>query len=248
MMFSEAGGHRITGRYPVMTRRLASMLLTFSVFMAFAVPQLSAQRKEVRKVEDAIEVFRAFAKIPETRAPESMMSGAHGVAIIPGVQKLGLVVGGEYGTGLIVARNDDGSWGSPVFIILKGGSIGLQIGAQTLDLVLSFRTRSSIERVMEKGFTLGVDASVAAGDVGRRAAAGTDADLKAEIYSYSRSQGLFAGVSMAGARIEVDGEANAAYYGKAGIGPEEILKGRGLALPASAIELSRLLAVLPTGR
>jgi lipid-binding SYLF domain-containing protein len=225
-----------------MTKRSVPVFLAFCVFVTFAIPQLFSQQKETRKVEDAIEVFRAFSTIPETRAPESMMNDARGVAIIPGVQKVGLIVGGEYGKGLIVVRNDDGSWGSPVFIVLKGGSIGLQIGVQTLDLVLSFQTRRSIERVMEKGFTLGVDVSVAAGTFGRRAGAGTDPDLKAEIYSYSRSQGLFAGVTAAGARIEIDDESNAAYYGKAGIRPADIVKGRGLVIPASGIELSRVLA------
>ena len=224
-------------------RRLVSVLLASAVLAAFAVPPVFSQRKEVRKVEDAIEVFQAFTRIPETSIPASMMGEAHGVAIIPGVQKAGLVIGGEYGKGLLVARNEDGSWGSPVFIVLTGGSVGLQIGVQTLDLVLSFHTRRSIERVVEKGFTLGVDASVAAGDDGRRAAAGTDAELKAEIYSYSRSRGLFAGISVAGARIAIDDEANSSYYGKAGIRPAEILKGRGFVLPASAVELSRILAL-----
>jgi lipid-binding SYLF domain-containing protein len=226
-----------------MTRRLVSVLLASFVFVALAVAPVFSQAKEVRKVEDAIEVFQAFTRIPESRIPASMMSEAHGVAIIPGVQKAGLLIGGEYGKGLLVARNDDGSWGAPVFIVLTGGSVGLQIGVQTLDLVLSFRTRRSIERIMEKGFTLGVDASVAAGDVGRRAAAGTDADLKAEIYSYSRSRGLFAGISVAGARLEIDNEANSSYYGKPDIRPPEILKGRGFVLPASAAELSRILAL-----
>ena len=226
-----------------MTRKYMSVLLAAVLFAALGVPQVFSQRKEVRKVEDAIEVFQAFTRIPETSIPASMMNEARGVAIIPGVTKAGLVIGGEYGKGLIVARNDDGSWGSPVFIILTGGSVGLQIGVQTIDLVLSFRTRRSIEKIVEKGFTLGVDASVAAGDVGRRAAAGTDADLKAEIYSYSRSKGLFAGVSLAGARIETDDEANSAYYGRAHIPPADILKGRGLVLPASAADLSRILAL-----
>jgi lipid-binding SYLF domain-containing protein len=224
-----------------MTRKSVSVILTLCVFAAFTVSPLFSQRKEVRKVEDAIEVFRAFSTMSETRAPESMMSDAHGVAIIPGVQKVGFLVGGEYGKGLIVVRNADGSWGSPVFIILKGGSFGLQLGVQTIDLVLSFRTKGSIERVMVKGFTLGVDASMAAGTLGRQAGASTDDNLKAEIYSYSRSQGLFAGVSIAGAGIEIDDEANAAYYGKADIRSAEILRGRGLVLPASAIELSRIL-------
>ena len=226
-----------------MTRRFVPVLLVIFVCAALAVPQVFSQRKEVRKVEDAIEVFQAFTRITESRIPASMMSEANGIAIIPGVQKAGLVIGGEYGKGLLVARNEDGSWGSPVFIILTGGSVGLQIGVQTLDLVLSFRTRRSIERIMEKGFTLGVDASVAAGDVGRQAGAGTDADLRAEIYSYSRSKGLFAGISMAGARLEIDGDANSSYYGKADIRPTEILKGKGLVLPASAMELSRILAL-----
>ncbi len=217
------------------------MLLAFFALTVFAVPQLFAQREQVRKVEDAIEVFQAIIAIPEKQIPESIMRNAHGMAIIPGVQKAGFVIGGQYGKGVLVARNENGTWGSPVFVTLSGGSVGWQIGVQTLDLVLSFRTRRSIDRVLQKGFTLGVDVSVAAGDLGRQAGAGTDTELKAEIYSYSRSKGLFAGIALAGANLEIDDDANAAYYGKADIRASDILRGTGFAVPASAVELRRVL-------
>jgi lipid-binding SYLF domain-containing protein len=195
----------------------------------------------MRKVEDAIEVFQAIANIPEKQVPEYMMRNVYGVAIIPGVQKVGLVIGGQYGKGILVVRNEDRTWGYPVFITLTGGSIGWQIGVQSLDLVLFFRTKRSVDKVLQESFTLGVDVGVAAGPLGRQAGAATDTDLKAEIYSYSRSKGFFAGLTLAGASLAIDDDANAAYYGKADISASHILKGTGLALPSSAVELRRVL-------
>jgi lipid-binding SYLF domain-containing protein len=224
-----------------MGKGFVSALLALVALTVFAAPQLLAQRKEVRKVEDAIEVFQAITNISEKQVPEYMMRNAYGVAIIPGVKKAGLVIGGQYGKGILVAANEDRTWGYPVFITLTGGSIGWQIGFQSLDLVLFFHTKRSVDKVLQKGFTLGVDVAVAAGALGRQAGAGTDADMKAEIYSYSRSKGLFAGISLAGADLEIDDEANAAYYGKADISAPDILRGTGLALPSSAVELGQVL-------
>jgi lipid-binding SYLF domain-containing protein len=224
-----------------MSKRYVSALMALIALTVFAAPQLFAQRKEVRKVEDAIEVFQAITNIPEKQVPEYMMRNAYGVVIIPEVKKAGLVIGGQYGKGILVVRNEDRTWGYPVFITLTGGSIGWQIGVQSLDLVLFFHTKMSVDKVLQKSFTLGVDVAVAAGPLGRQAGAGTDADLKAEIYSYSRSRGFFAGITLAGANLEIDDDANAAYYGKADIAATDIMRGTGFVLPASAVELRRVL-------
>jgi lipid-binding SYLF domain-containing protein len=147
------------------------------------------------------------------------------VAILPDVVKAGFVVGGRYGRGVILLRQPDGSWSNPVFITLAGGGIGWQVGVQSTDLVLVFKTSNSLDRILKgKGkLTLGADVAVAAGPVGRQAEAATDAMLRAEIYSYSRSRGLFAGVSVEGAGLLVDCEANEAFYGLRGGRPDDIL-------------------------
>jgi len=234
-------GPGVNWRFSIMGKRCVSALLAIAALAVLAAPPLFAQRKEVRKVEDAIEVFQAIATIPEKQVPDYMMRNAYGAAIMPGVKKLGLVIGGQYGKGVLVVRNEDRTWGYPVFITLTGGSIGWQIGVQSIDLVLFFHTKSSVEKVLQESFTLGVDVAVAAGPLGRQASAATDTELKAEIYSYSRSRGFFAGVTLAGASLEIDDEANAAYYAKANISVPDILKGTGLALPPSAVELRRVL-------
>jgi lipid-binding SYLF domain-containing protein len=142
------------------------------------------------------------------------MRDAQGVAIFPGVLKAGLMVGGRYGRGVLVLREPGGTWGKPVFITITGGGVGWQVGIQSTDLVLVFKTRTSLDRILKAQvkLTLGADVAVAAGPVGRQAEAATDAQLRAEIYSYSRSRGLFLGVSVEGAAIVADTSATEAYY------------------------------------
>jgi hypothetical protein len=141
-----------------------------------------------------------------------MLANAQGVAIIPSVIKGGFIIGARHGRGVLVVRDENGAWHLPVFITLTGGNIGLQAGLQSTDVVLVFKTRQSIQGILSNRLTLGADAAVAAGPVGRQAAAATDASLKAEIYSYSRSRGLFAGVAIDGSVLQVDRFADAAYY------------------------------------
>lgn len=128
-----------------------------------------------------------------------------------------------------------------MFVTLASGSVGWQIGAQSTDFVIVFKTRESIDGIMKGKFTLGADASIAAGPVGRTAEAATDVQLKAEIYSYSRSRGLFAGVSLAGSALQIDDEANAAFYGKAGIRPSDILAGKDFKPPLAVETLRKTL-------
>ena len=135
------------------------------------------------------------------------------MAVIPGVIKVGLGFGGRHGKGLLSCRTG-GGWSPPSFVSLTGGSFGLQIGAQSTDFVLVFTRRNAAERLMDNSLTLGGDASVSAGPVGRTAEAATDSRLEEEIYAYSRSKGLFAGVSLEGATLRIDRDANREAYGR----------------------------------
>jgi lipid-binding SYLF domain-containing protein len=174
---------------------------------------VSAQEKELNKVEDATEVLRDFGKMKES-IPHELLAKTNGIIIIPKLINAGLVIGGKRGKGLAMVKNADGKWSNPVFITLTGGSFGLQAGVQSVDLVLVFKNAKSLHRIGTGSFTLGGDISAAAGPVGRSSSANTDYKLEAEVYSYSRSRGLFAGVSLNGAKLDVDAKADDAFYGK----------------------------------
>jgi len=184
------------------------------------------------KIDAATEVMQQATRLPEQNIPPRLLHNAQGIAIIPGVIKAGFMVGGSYGKGVLLVRNEQGQWSPPLFIALAAGSVGWQIGAQSTDVVLVFKSRRSVDGIVRGTFTLGADAAIAAGPIGRRGEAATDAELKAEILSYSRSRGLFAGVSLEGSNIAIDHEADEAYYGKP-IWPADILAGKA-GMPASA--------------
>lgn len=197
-----------------------------------------AATKEERSALEAATVLSEVAELPAKGIPEALLRNAEAIAIVPGLVKGGLVVGGRHGRGVVMIREATGRWSFPVFIEVTGGSIGWQIGIQSIDLVLVFKTRQSLEGILEgKKFTLGADAAVAAGPVGRRMEAGTDQNLKAEIYSYSRARGLFAGVSIDGAVIRIDDSANSAFYSRRGITAQEISGGEGIEVPEAAVSL-----------
>jgi lipid-binding SYLF domain-containing protein len=157
-------------------------------------------------IEDATEVLTELGKIPVKGIPPKLLEDAKGVAIVPHTIKAGFVVGGRAGHGLVMTKNDKGEWDDPTFVTIGGASVGFQAGVQSTDVVLVFKKKETLEKVLSgKGkLTLGADAAIAAGPVGREAAAATDGKLEAEIYSYSRSRGLFAGVSLDGAAILYD--------------------------------------------
>jgi lipid-binding SYLF domain-containing protein len=213
-----------------------------AAMLAGAVIPAAAQRTEVRRVQSAADVFEALIAIPEHEVPAALVRQVEGIAILPGVQRVGFVVGGQRGKGVLVVRGSDGSWSRPLFITLTGGSVGWQVGIQSADIVLFFRTRESVDRVLRGKYTLGLDASLAAGSLGREAGAVTDQDLQAEIYSYSRARGIFAGVSVSGAALDVDWDANALYYGKDIAKPQDVLVGTGLQDPQSAVKLRQVIA------
>jgi lipid-binding SYLF domain-containing protein len=187
----------------------------FPLFAAlFIAPAaIGAEDGEAALVEEAAQVFETFLSIPEKPLPEALMGRTYGVAIFPGVRKFGFLVGLHRGRGVLVERGNDGLWGNPIFVGISGESIGWQVGVQSTDLVLFFRTRQSVAKVLRGNFTLGVDAAVAAGSLGRQAGAATDEELKAEILTYARSRGLFAGVSLTRSEIRRDEEAEKTFYG-----------------------------------
>jgi lipid-binding SYLF domain-containing protein len=154
-----------------------------------------------------------------TSIPLNLLRDAQGIAIVPSMVKGGFVIGVRHGRGVLTTRTETGAWTAPTFITITGGSIGWQAGLQSTDLILVFRTRKSIQGIMNGKFTIGADASASAGPVGRNASASTDARLQAEILSYSRSRGLFAGVSLDGSVIQIDQAATSQFYWNGGAPP-----------------------------
>jgi lipid-binding SYLF domain-containing protein len=220
-------------------RRFTTTLLSVCALGLSVAGPCAAQRAEARKVDDAVAVFQALTSIPDRQVPRQLMKTIYGLGIFPDVQKASFVIGGQRGRGLLMTRGRDGTWSLPLFITLTGASVGWQVGIQSSDIVLFFRTRQSVESILSGKYTLGVAASLAAGSLGREAAAATDADMKAEIYSYSRSRGIFAGVSVQGVSLEVDLDSSSDYYGRNITRPSDVLGGGGLPEPASAARLRK---------
>ena len=173
---------------------LASLLAMYLAGITLDTPTAHGQGREEELVRGSIAVLNENMAIPAQAIPQRMLSDAEGVAIIPKVIKGGFVIGARHGRGTLLVRDQNKGWHAPVFVTLTGGSIGWQVGVQSTDVILVFKTRKSIEGILSQKFTLGVDAAAAAGPVGRQASAATDAQFKAEIYSYARSRGLFLGV------------------------------------------------------
>jgi len=193
-------------------RRLFSPLAAL-LLLTVALPALAGQIED-KRANEASRVLGEILRIPEQSVPSSLLQEAQAIAVIPDVVKASFVVGGRRGRGLIAIRGSDGSWSHPSFITLTGGSFGFQAGVQSADVILVFRSARGVDSIVNGKFTLGADASVAAGPVGRSAQASTDEKLKAEIYSYSRARGLFAGVSLDGTRLGIDNKSNQAVYGQ----------------------------------
>ncbi|KFN49548.1 hypothetical protein P873_10365 [Arenimonas composti TR7-09 = DSM 18010] len=212
------------------------LLATFSalLILLLALPASAGVREE-QKAADAARVLGEIMRIPETAVPEKMFSDAYAIAVIPDVVKAGLVLGGRGGRGLISVRTADGTWSNPSFIRLGGGSFGFQAGVSSTDVILVFRSPRGVESIVNGKFTLGADASVAAGPVGRTAQAATDGQLQAEIYSYSRSRGLFAGVALDGTVLRIDHRANQSVYGR-NTTPRAIFEGRTEAPPSPLVD------------
>jgi lipid-binding SYLF domain-containing protein len=220
--------------------------LASSVLLLFLAAPLWAADPPLKTVEAAAEVVQSLAGLPVRAIPPALIQDARGVAVFPHVLKAGLLVGGRFGTGVLLVRQPDGCWSEPVFITLVGGGFGLQAGVESTDVVLVFKTNGSLDRLRSgRGqLTLGGDVSVAAGPVGREAEAATDVRLQAEVFSYSRSRGLFAGAALGGDKLQVDQEANEEFYGARGIRPGEARVLPSQAAAAAVVRLKTLLAAM----
>ncbi len=192
-------------------KRGTRRLITLGALM-LAVTTIAAQQAETDRVAEAAKVLDEILAARDNNIPKSVLDSARAIAVIPSTVKGAFVVGGQRGKGVISGRNGK-TWSPPAFITLTGGSIGLQIGGQATDLVLVVMNDRGLTNLMQNSFKIGGDASVAAGPVGREATASTDYKFQAEILSYSRSRGLFAGVSLAGSTIRADRDANEKVYG-----------------------------------
>ncbi|MCE5334277.1 MAG: lipid-binding SYLF domain-containing protein [Desulfobacteraceae bacterium] len=218
------------------------MVIVFAACLFVTASAPEAGVSEEAKVQAATAVLKEVMEIPESAIPPSLLGSAYGIAIFPDLLKAGFILGGRYGQGVLLVRSEgDRAWSNPVFFKLMGGSIGWQIGAQSSDIILVLKSIRSLDSITSGKFTLGVDASIAAGPVGRHAEAGTDVQLRAEILSYSRSRGLFLGLSLEGASMQVDYGANAAFYNVPGLLPMEIFRNRNLPAPPVSEELRRTL-------
>jgi len=201
-------------------RPLALVLALF----AFTTLTANAGEAETKRADNAVRVLKEIMMAPDKAIPKDLLKNAHAIAVIPDVIKAGFVVGGRRGEGMIAVKTRDGTWSNPSYITLTGGSVGFQAGVSSTDVVLVFRTQRGVDSIVHGKFTLGADASAAAGPVGRTAQASTDAQLKAEIYSYSRARGLFAGVALDGSALTIDNDANQSVYGE-GVTPRRIFEG-----------------------
>jgi lipid-binding SYLF domain-containing protein len=204
------------------SKRLLIIAAAAVLALSWYSPLLSAQTgtsstkqsDEAARAENAANVLSEIMEAPDQGIPEALLKKAYGIAVIPHVVKGAFGVGGRYGKGLVAQRNADGGWGTPLFIEIGGGSFGFQIGVEATDIVMVFTNRDGIQPLLKGKLKIGADASATAGPVGRKAEVGTDILLKSAIYSYSRSKGLFAGIALDGAVIQLDDDANKSVYGK----------------------------------
>src|SRR5580704_3077468 len=219
----------------IIGNKFPSMLLVGALLaLSFANYSIAGAAREEGRLMTATEVLDDVQGMPDQRLPDTLLAHAYGIAVIPDVTQVAFFFGGRHGNGVLTVRDTLNSpWSNPVFVSLTGGSWGLQVGAQSSDIILVFTTKSGVEGIAGGKLTLGADASVAAGPVGRQGTAATDVSL-AEIYSYARTRGLFGGIAIDGSVIAIDKSANSALYGKRGVTATEIFSGQAPAAPETA--------------
>jgi lipid-binding SYLF domain-containing protein len=221
-------------------KRLLTALLLTAVCIA---PLLAGDnRKEMDRLTESGVVLKEILDIPDN-IPQDLLDKAECVVVLPSVKKLAIGIGGSYGRGAMTCRsgaNFTGAWAAPAMYALEGGNIGLQLGGQATDFVLLVMNPRGVDSLLKSKVKLGADAAAAAGPKGRTATGATDVLMRAEILSYSRSRGLFAGVSLEGSTLRQDGSANLKVYGRS-ISAREILRQGGVSTPPAATELVSLL-------
>ncbi len=214
---------------------VCAALLAAILIVSFAGNAAQAGAREEGKLLTAAEVLQEVRAMPDVRLPDTLLAHAYGIAVIPDVTKVAFIFGGRHGTGVLVVRDKLNSpWSNPSFVSLTGGSWGFQAGAQSSDIILVFTTRRGIEGIAGGKLTLGADASVATGPVGRQGSAATDISFSSEIYSYARTRGLFGGIALDGTVLSISRSANAAFYNKSGVTATEIFAGQAPVPPATA--------------
>ena len=194
---------------------------------------IAGDREDVR-AGDAVRVVRQIQSIPESAIPDRLLDEAKAIVVVPDTLKAGFIFGGRRGLGMLSVKSPDGTWSNPVFVKLAGASVGFQAGVQSADVILVFRSDRGLDSIVNGKITLGADAGVAAGPVGRNAAAATDGEFKAEIWSWSRARGLFAGIALDGAVLSIDNGANRSAYGQ-DVTPRKVFEGRAAQAPSAAI-------------
>ncbi len=196
----------------LLNMKYSPLIFLLVLFTSFSF-QASAQNKEEERLEKAVQVIKDFGNLEES-IPHELLQISRGIIIVPKMINAGFVLAGKRGRGVAMVKNEDGSWSDPVFVTITGGGVGFQAGIQSVDLVLIFKHKETLEDIGEGTFTLGGDISATAGPIGRNSTATTDYKFEAEVYSYSKSKGLFAGISLTGSAITVDNTANEKYYGE----------------------------------
>jgi len=208
-----------------------SLIVTALTFVVTLTAVASDRDDDIYRTQKAAQVFQEVMNTPDQGIPQGLLESAKCIAIVPGDKKFAFIFGGSYGRGVATCRTANG-WSAPMFVAIDGGSVGYQIGGSSTDLVMLFMNDHALQSLMSDKFKMGADASIAAGPVGCNASAGTDLKLSAEILSYSRSKGIFAGVSLDGAVMQADKSGDQAMYGY-DVSRREILNGK-VAVPASA--------------
>jgi len=214
-----------------MKQMYSRWIVTAALSLAAAGTALASAEGDVKRLAEAAAVLREIHTAPDKDIPQDLWEKAHCVAVIPSVKKAAFVIGGEYGKGVISCRLG-GAWSAPSFLELQKGSFGFQIGAESVDLVLLVMNERGIDKLLNNKVALGTEASLAAGPVGRDARAMTDAQMKAQILSYSRAQGLFAGIDLTGGVMRPDTDENKTFYGRP-LAARDILIDAKVTAPAS---------------
>lgn len=201
-------------------------LLALLAVAATHAPDATAQAREEARLLVASQLLEELRGLRDQFIPDRLLERAYGIVVVPEVIKASFMFGGRLGRGVMVVRDNAGRFSNPVFVRLSGVSVGWQAGVQETDVVLVFTTRRGVEGITDGKLTLGADVSVAAGPVGRQASAATDTSFSAEVYSWSRNRGLFAGVALDGSALTIDNKANANFYGSPGVAASDVLAGK----------------------
>lgn len=222
-------------------RSILAVSVASTMLVSVTYPVLAAKSDAVETVQASNNFFTTLMENPKSEIPASVLKSSQAIAIIPNIVKAGFVVAGSRGKGVLLQRQANNQWSNPAFLTLTSGSVGLQAGGQNLNLILVFRNRQSVDALLNEDFTIGGNVSAAAGPVGREVVSTNDGQSSTDIYTYSASEGLFAGVSVEGAKIGVDKTRNREYYGQSALTVQQIFTNPELRVGPEVIQLQRTL-------